>query len=145
MAKNKIRKKTSKQARKARFIIRWLTGITLEARDSVGTHPNGDNILSITYSNGRPATECARTMQHELLNWQHHWLVTVFCEAETPEGEKYIEETEFEAYGVKLNDLSALVAPELDDITNQVNENHYKDHGWRAQILPSRKHERKAA
>lgn len=145
MAKSKPRKKTNKQGRRARFINRWLIGLTLEARDSVGTHENGDSILSVTYSNGRPAVDCAREMQHELINWQHHWCVTVFCEAETPEGDKYTESTEFEAYGVKLGDLQELVVPELDSIKDQVNPNHYKDHGWRAVILPNRKHEAKKA
>lgn len=145
MAKSKTRKKTCQRGRRARFINRWLIGITLEARDSVGTHENGDNILNITYSNGRPAVDCAREMQHELLNWQHHWLITVFCEATDAAGQQYIEETEFEAYGVKLGDLQDLVLPELDNIKHQVNPNHYQDHGWRAQILPNKKHERKKA
>ncbi|WP_444938699.1 hypothetical protein [Microbulbifer sp. JMSA002] len=81
-------------------------------------------------------------LQQEILNWQHHWLVTVFVECKTPEGEHYTDSTEFEARGVRLNDLAELVRPELDNIQNQANPNHSYYHGWQAEILPNRKQEK---
>ncbi|USD22122.1 hypothetical protein MJO52_03025 [Microbulbifer variabilis] len=144
MAKRKPRKPMSKQAQHARLVNRWLPGLVLTARSSTGLDTDGDPILDISHRRqGGAVGDIARAkLQHEILNWQHHWLVTVFVECKTPKGERYTDSTEFEARGVRLNDLAELVRPELDNIQNQANPNHYKDHGWQAEILLNRKQEK---
>lgn len=145
LAMSKTRRKFSSQSRRARFVNRWLIGIRLIARNSAGLNPDGEPTLEIIHSNGSDAASTARTMEHELLHWQHHWLITAFVECQSEDGTKYIESTEFEAYGVKINDLAELVQPELEAVQKRVNHKHIVDHGWQAEIKPSRKHERKAA
>ncbi|WP_299582006.1 hypothetical protein [uncultured Microbulbifer sp.] len=144
MAKRKPRKPMSKQAQHARKVNHWLPGLLLSARSSTGLDTEGDPILKISHRRQRGAVgDIARAkLQHEILNWQHHWLVTVFVECESSEGEFYSDSTEFEARGVRLNDLAELVRPELDTIQSKANPNHYKDHGWQAEILPNRKQEK---
>lgn len=147
MPKRKPRKPISKQAQRAREVNRWLNGLILTARSSTGLDTDGDPILKITHRRRIESVgEIARAdYQHEILNWQHHWQVTVFVECESPEGEFYSDSTEFEARGVRLNDLAELVRPELDTIQSKANPNHYKDHGWQAEILPNRKQEKRRA
>ncbi|MCO1336202.1 hypothetical protein MO867_17875 [Microbulbifer sp. OS29] len=144
MPKRKTRKPMSKQAQRTRRVNRWLNGLILTARSSTGLDTEGDPVLTITHRRQRGAVgNIARAdYQHEILNWQHHWMVTVFVECKTQEGDFYKDSTEFEAYGVRLNDLAELVRPELDTIKNKANPNHYKDHGWQAEILPNRKQEK---
>ncbi len=122
----------------------WLTGLRLVAMTSNGLDDEGQAEMKIDCSRSTK-TILARlgNADHLIRRLSHNWLITVVVIIKDLHGNYDTRHHLFLAKGQRINDTAEDVQPVLDRIRGEVNEKLIVDWGWIAEILPTKRFDKK--